>query len=105
MLYNTGISSFDFNTLFWKHMVVMSDWTKSWFVKMIWERGLPCLPRVWSMCFLIGGQDPADEGHLAFSLFMTYILKVASPQPLLSFQTPTLEDFLGAVLEGMLLMS
>lgn len=49
------------------------------------------------MCFLIGGQVPADEGCIAFSFYMSLILKVASHQPLLSFQTPIVEDFLEAV--------
>lgn len=54
------------------------------------------LPGVWSTCFMIGGQAPADEGHLAFSLYMGYILNIASHQPLLNFRTPTVKDFIGA---------
>lgn len=42
MLRNTGTSSFDFDTLFWKHMVLMSDWISSRSVELLWRRGLPC---------------------------------------------------------------
>lgn len=59
------------------------------------EEGSAMLPGVWSTCFMIGGQAPADEGHLAFSLYMAYILNIASHQPLLSFRTPTVKDFIG----------
>lgn len=67
MIGNAGTSSFDFDALFWEHVVRMNEWTEGWSLRLC-GRGSPHLSREGSSVFLIGSQVPAYEGHPAFSL-------------------------------------
>lgn len=37
VLGNVGTFSFDFDTLFWEHVVRMSEWTEGWSLRLLWE--------------------------------------------------------------------